>query len=94
MTPTTKLDQFTIPTAVTDPVEITIQFRDGRRNVLFAANRDSAVQYSLTPENGTTPLSIANLQAKGAYPRKAATGWQALMVAFVASGLGEIVDIK
>jgi hypothetical protein len=83
--------------AVTTPVEVRIS-RAGRDlvYVLLAHEDAGVVRYSLSVNGSGQAESLANLQAspKVVFPRKAVSGWQAEVVAWAATGLGSIVEVR
>lgn len=79
-----------------EPIEIRLADRNDQVVfVLVASVLDNGVLFtSLTGPNDHTMHSISSLQARGIMPRKAVKNWQDEMIAFAASGLYKVKEIR
>lgn len=80
------------------PLDVPVEVRlsGARKTYIASAWLDSRgmVGHGLGLPGDDQGHSISNLQCTGTLPRKAVPGWQAEFIAFVASGLYSIAEVR
>lgn len=90
--------KYTKSTPINEAVEVRLTLRNSNRALVLSAwlhEATGTVGYTLSQASGGGyNESLSNLQARATFPRKAVAGWQAEVVAFAASGIFDITEVR